>query len=252
MSFLIPGFNDIIDIFFVAYLLYKVILIFKEHGGFQILYGLFSVIFLYFLSTILNLNMTSSFFRFLKDYWVIAFLVLFQNEIRAFLSNFIKKSNIFVFFKKKEQSFPIIEEIIGAVRIMAVRRIGALIVFERTQKLDDYISGKPVFIDAIISQKLLLTIFNPKTLLHDGAVIIRNNRIYAARVLLPNAFGVDMDKVTYGTRHVAAMGISKITDALVIIISEESGKVSIAKEGEIYRDIPYDKLSDELKDVLQT
>ena len=135
---------------------------------------------------------------------------------------------------------------------MAFRRTGALIVIEQNQRLDDYIKDKAVILDANISQKLLLTIFNTKTLLHDGAVIIRNNRIYAARVVLPNAPNINMNEAPYGTRHVAGIGLSEITDAFVIIISEERGKISIAKEGKLFTDLKNEELSKEIKDALQS
>ncbi len=249
MSFLIPGFTDVIDIFFVAFLIYKIIIIFKERGGFQILIGLVGVIFLYFLSTILNLNMTSSFFRFLKDYWVIAFLVLFQSEIRAFLNNLIKNSNIIFSFKQKEKLQQVYYELLSAIKIMSFKRIGALIVIERNQKLDEFIEEKAIIVDARISQKLLLTIFNKKTLMHDGAVIIRNNRIYAAKVILPNSENIELKK-KHGTRHLAGLGIAEKTDSFVIIVSEETGKVSIAEDGKLESDVSYDYLSQKLKDVL--
>ena len=193
--------------------------------------------------------MTSSFFRFLKDYWVIAFLVLFQNEIRAFLNNLIKNSNILFSFKQKDIKPQIYQELLSAIKIMAFKRTGALIVIERTQKLDDFIEGKAVIIDALVTQKLLLTIFNTKTLLHDGAVIIRNNRIYAAKVILPNSDNVDL-KQKHGTRHLAGLGLSEKTDAFVIIISEETGKVSIAENGKLESKVSYDYLSQKLKDAL--
>jgi len=250
MNFLIPSFADIIDILFVAYLLYKIIIIFKERGGYQILLGLGIVVFLYFVASILNLRMTSSFLKIIKDYWAIAFLILFQNETRVFLAKMIKNSNS-LFNLKKHKNTPsnIYEELLVAINIMSLRHIGALIVIEGDYKLDDMISGKGTIIDAELSAKLILTIFNTRAPLHDGAIIIRNSKLYAVKVTLPLTDSEDKSK-HLGTRHQAGLGLSEKTDAFVIIISEESGEISYAKEGKIHSKLSLDELSQKLKDVI--
>jgi diadenylate cyclase len=130
--------------------------------------------------------------------------------------------------------------------MMAFRKIGALIVLENKQKLDDLISKGEV-IDARISIRLLLTIFNNRTILHDGAVIIRNKRIYAVKVILPLSENFEYTQM-YGTRHLAALGISEITDALTVVVSEETGAISVTKNGIIERDITIEEVSQKIKD----
>ena len=250
MSFLIPSLADIIDILFVAYLLYKIIIIFKERGGYQILLGLGIVVFLYFVASILNLRMTSSFLKIIKDYWAIAFLILFQNETRVFLAKMIKNSNsLFKLKKSKETPSEVYEELLVAINIMALRHIGALIVIEKDYKLDDIISGKGTIIDAKLSAKPILAIFNTRAPLHDGAVIIRNGRLYAVKVTLPLT-EIEEESKKLGTRHQAGLGLTEKTDAFVIIISEESGKISYAHDGKIFPRLSLDELSQKLKDVI--
>jgi diadenylate cyclase len=136
--------------------------------------------------------------------------------------------------------------LLNAVAIMSFRKVGALIVIENSRKLDEYIESGEI-IDADITVKLLLTIFNSKTILHDGAVIIRNNRIYACKVVLPLSEKVEF-KQKLGTRHLAALGISEESDAFCVIVSEETGKISTAYNGEIILGISQDELSQRIKD----
>jgi diadenylate cyclase len=129
---------------------------------------------------------------------------------------------------------------------MSFRKIGALIVIENKRSLNEYIESGEM-IDAQISVKLLLTIFNNKTILHDGAAIIRDNRILAVKVVLPLSENMEYTQ-KHGTRHLAALGISEITDALVVVVSEETGRISVAKNGELTTDLTIDELSQRIKD----
>jgi diadenylate cyclase len=244
MSFLIPQLTDAIDILSVAVILYVIIQILKKTGGYQILIGFAFIFLLYLISSFLNLEMMTSFLRVLKDYWVIAFIILFQKEIRNFFFSLAENYNLRSLWQ--EQKKFVYSQLLSAVSMMAFRKIGALIVFENKQKLDEYIR-KGELIDARISVKLLLTIFNNKTILHDGAVIIRNKRIYAVKVILPLSENFEFTQ-SFGTRHLAALGISEVTDAFCVVVSEETGIISITKNGAIERDISIEELSQKIKD----
>ncbi|MBC8384730.1 MAG: TIGR00159 family protein [Candidatus Cloacimonetes bacterium] len=244
MNFLIPKITDIIDILVVAFLLYRLILLSKRTGGSQILIGLGVVILMYFIASILNLSMMTSFLRILKDYWVIAFIIIFQPEIRGLFARIAHNPNIKSLFKSVKKS--VYSPLLNAISIMSFRKIGALILIENSQKLNDLIeSGETI--DAQMSLKLLLTIFNSKTILHDGAVIIRNDRILACKVVLPLSENVEY-KNLYGTRHLAAIGVTEGSDVFAIVVSEETGKISVATKGEIFTDLSIDELSQRIKD----
>lgn len=244
MEFLKPGFNDILDILIVAFVIYRLILILKKTGGYQIFLSLGLILIMYFVASVLNLGMMRSFLRVLKDYWVIAFIVLFHPEIRSLFNRLVEDYNLTSLLKTKEKS--LYSKLLNAISIMSFRKIGAIIVIENNRKLDDFIeSGE--YIDSKISIKLLLTVFNNKTILHDGAAIIRNNRILAVKVVLPLSENVEYTQ-RYGTRHLAAIGITEKTDALSIIVSEENGKISFAQEGNITYDLTIDELSQKIKD----
>ncbi len=244
MSFLIPKFPDIVDILVVAFLLYRLILLSKRTGGSQILLGLGVVILMYFTASVLHLEMMTSFLKILKDYWVIAFIILFQPEIRNLFARIAQNHDFKSLFRSTKKS--VYSPLLNAVSILSFRKIGALIVIENNRKLNDYIeSGEPI--DAQISIKLLLTIFNNKTILHDGAVIIRNNRIHACKVVLPLSENIEYTQ-KFGTRHLAAIGVTESTDAFAIIVSEETGKISATSKGEIFTDLSIDELSQKVKD----
>jgi len=244
MSFLVPRITDFIDILLVAFLLYRLILLTKKTGGYQILLGLGVILVLYFAASILNLRMITSFLKILKDYWVIVFVIIFQPEIRNLFTKLAGNRDLLSLFKTDNKySFT---PLLNAVSIMSYRNIGALIVIEKQRKLDEFIESGEM-IDAQISLKLLLTIFNQKTILHDGAVIIRANRIHAAKVVLPLSENIDYTR-KLGTRHLAAVGVSEQSDAFVIVVSEETGRISIAMDGELISNLSIDELAQRLKD----
>jgi diadenylate cyclase len=244
MDFLMPRFTDLIDIILVAFILYRLIVLTKRTGGYQILIGLFLLIILFFTASVLNLTMITSFLRVLKDYWVIVFVIIFHPEIRSLILKLAGDRDFLKIFKST--STYSYTPLLNAVSIMSYRNIGALIVIEKQRKLTDLIESGEI-IDAQITLKLLLTIFNQKTILHDGAVIIRQNRLYAAKVVLPLSENIDYTR-KLGTRHLAAVGITEKTDAFVIVVSEETGRISIAKEGELISDLSIDELAQRLKD----
>ena len=244
MDFLRPGLSDIIDIIIISFIVYRVLLIVKNTGSFQVLIGFAIVLVLYLASVFLELRMLSRGFEILKNYWFIAFIILFQSEIR----NFIMKAGFDRDFKsifhprKKYIYSPILE----SVKSMAFRKTGALIVIENSQKLDKYVETGEI-IDARLTSKLLITIFNKYTILHDGAVVVRNNRIHACKVLLPLSRNIEHVQ-KHGTRHLAAIGITEETDAFVIVVSEESGQVSTTKNGTIFHNVSQEELAQRIAD----
>lgn len=245
MSFLVPNLADIIDILMVAFILYNVIVLFRRTGGYQILLGLGVVLLMYFLASLMKLEMMTTFLRILKDYWVIVFIVIFHPEIRNVFRKAMSSKDVFSFFRGKKKT--VNTPLLNAVSILSFRKIGALIVIENNRKLDHFVESGEI-IDAKISTKLILTIFNNKTILHDGAAIIRGERIWAVKVVLPLSENLEYTQ-KFGTRHLAAIGISEQTDAFVIVVSEETGRISVVKNGDIFTSLSLDELSQRIKDA---
>ncbi|MBC8525773.1 MAG: TIGR00159 family protein [Candidatus Cloacimonetes bacterium] len=247
MNFLLPNILDIIDILLVSYIFYRIILFIKGSKSYQILWSLIILLILYFIAELLNLSLLGSMVNIVRDVWVIVIVILFLPEIRTGLIKFVQKPFFQSLFLHK-QKFHIIE-LLNAIRTMAYNNIGGIFVIVKKVGIDDYLPSGEI-INADISEKLILTIFNKKTILHDGAIIIKDNRIVAAKVILPLT---TQEKYTkrYGTRHQAGIGISEQSDAFVIIISEDTGKISIAKNGVINKNVSIDILSQTLIDELE-
>ncbi len=246
MEFLIPRFKDIVDILIIAFLIYQALLIVRKSGGYQVLWGLLFVVVLYILAVIFNLKMVSSLLSAIRNYWFIAVVILFQPELRSILARLNLPRELSKVFSKQEKS-SLYTPLIDAVSSMCFRKIGALIVLENKRKLHEYIySGEPI--DAIVSMRLILTIFNPKSVLHDGAIIIRDQRIMAAKVVLPLSKKAEYVR-KFGTRHLAGIGITEISDAIAIIVSEQTGQVSVAKAGKIQTNVAFEELLQILTDV---
>ncbi len=229
--------NDFIDILLVAFILYQLFMLIKETRAIQMLNGLIIIFFFVFLSNFLGLATISWILTGLSAIWIIAFVIVFQPELRRVLVEFGQNRLFKFIFKEHAQLY---RELKNATEIMKKKKIGALIVLERDVNLKSFIDTG-VKIDAETSSDLLLAIFNPKSPLHDGAVIIREGRIAAAGCILPLTQKEDIDKF-YGMRHRAALGISEETDAITIIVSEERRSVSLAISGKITPDIDGDTL----------
>lgn len=247
MSFLIPKVLDIFDIIIVGYIFYRVILLVRGTKTYQVLWGLILIFIFYSIAQLLNLTLLGSVINIIKDFWVIGIIVLFQPEIRTTLIKFGQKPFFRSLFPPKElYKFT---ELLNAIRTMSYNKIGGIFVIVNKVGIDDYIATGEI-INAEISEKLILTIFNKKTILHDGAIVIKSNRIVAAKVILPLTTQSKYIK-KYGTRHQAGIGISEQTDALVIIVSENTGKISTVKNGVINEKVSIDILSQTLMDELE-
>ncbi|MBN2333033.1 MAG: diadenylate cyclase CdaA [Deltaproteobacteria bacterium] len=221
--------QDILDIVIVAFLIYHVLLIIRGTRAFQILLGLFLIFIIYEISLYLGFYTLHWIINGFLSSIILIIIVLFQNEIRRALAKFGKTS----FSINPSEEHHYLEETVKACLAMSLKRVGALIVFARENKMPNIIEGG-VQINAEISDALLLSIFNPSSPLHDGAVIIIDGQIVAAGCFLPLTTNPLIDK-NYGTRHRAAIGITEDSDAVVIVVSEETGTISLAMGGKITR-----------------
>ncbi|WP_457642528.1 diadenylate cyclase CdaA [Persephonella sp.] len=221
---------DIIDILIVAIIIYYLLKFLIGTRGWQILIGIFFILSLWLLAKILQLRTVEWIFDNLWTIGIFLLIVVFQPEIRRGLAK-IGETGIFkgLFLSRKK----IIDEVIRAATFMAERKIGALIVFERTIDLDNYTEGC-VKLNADLSLELLISIFIPQTPLHDGAAIIRDQKLALARCFLPLTINPNIPK-NIGTRHRAAIGITEETDAVALVVSEERGEISLAVDGKLYK-----------------
>lgn len=232
------GWRDAIDVVAVAVIIYYILKLIRGTRGMQMAFGLFLLGAAYLLARALDLVALERLARDIFFYLPFAMVVLFQNEIRAALANVGRNPLAAMFGMKRHR--PDLEAVVDASVQLARRRVGALIVLERTQSLRMYVeSGKQI--DSLISAELLVNIFTPNTPLHDGAVVIQAERIAAAAVFLPLSASMDVP-AEYGTRHRAALGVSEETDAVVVIISEENGSIAIAREGRLSFDLSRERL----------
>ncbi|HNZ06257.1 MAG: diadenylate cyclase CdaA [Candidatus Cloacimonetes bacterium] len=245
MNWLIPQFRDMVDIVIIAFLIYQALSIVRKSGGYQLLTGILLLFLLYLASVLVNLKMLSAVLGAVRNYWILALIILFQPEIRSMLARFNLSQDMGIF--KKRENTNVFTTLVDAVSSMSFRKTGALIVVENKRKLNEYIqNGEPI--DASISLRLILTIFNPRSSLHDGAIIIRGDRILAAKVVLPLTKKSEYVK-RFGTRHLAGIGISELTDAIAIIVSEQNGHVSIAQGGVIQNNVAFEELMQIVSDA---
>lgn len=233
----------ILDIAIVIYVIVKIIKFAKDSRGMQLIKGILFFIIITWLSGILNLRIVHSVLTSILPSGVVALIVIFQPEIRRALEQLgtNKLTNFFGMEKSIEtKTREDIYKIVIAVCEMAKTKTGALIVIQRDISLSDIIATG-IEIDSEISPQLIVNIFVPNTPLHDGAIVISNNKIAAGACILPLANNADISK-ELGTRHRAAVGISKESDAIAIVVSEESGKISIAKDGTLIADVKEEAL----------
>lgn len=235
----IMGFKDILDILLVAFLLYKSYKVMKSSGSINIFTGIMVFIIIWVIvSQVLQMRLLGSIFDKLVSVGVIALIVLFQDEIRQFLLTLgsrYRTSSLFRFLKNRNSSEGgknDIMPIVMACLNMSKGKVGALIVIERDVPLEN-IARTGDIIDANINQRLIENIFFKNSPLHDGAMIISGKRIKAAGCILPVSHNMNIPK-ELGLRHRAALGVSQETDAMTIIVSEETGGISIAYKGEFY------------------
>ena len=243
------GILDVIDTGLVAFFLYRIYLMLKNTRAAALVKGLMVLATLVIISKWLNLHVINWILEKSMTMMMVALPVVFQPELRRTLEQ-IGRGRL---FRKRievdeAELHDMIQSVANAAMIMGQRKVGALIVFERAVGLEERVETG-VKIDGLVTDSLLLNIFEKDTPLHDGAVIIRGNRIVAASCLLPltDARGLSQE---LGTRHRAAIGISEQSDALVVVVSEETGTVSITRNGEIYRYLRRDDVVDMLQSAI--
>jgi len=224
-----PTWRDAVDILIVAFIIYYVLVLIRGTRAMQIMIGLVIVVLTFFVARYLDLPALESISAQILFYLPFAVIVLFQQEIRRALARMVANP-IAVLFPQRSGRIPY-DAILNACDVLASKRIGALIAIEGRQTLRMYEeSAKPV--DAVVTTELLVSIFTPGGPLHDGAVIVRGNRIVAANAFFPLTAIADA-KLAHGTRHRAAIGLSEDSDAIVIVVSEENGSIALAIEGEL-------------------
>ncbi len=240
-NFLIPRWVDIIDIIIVAVLIYYFLKLIKGTKAISIIVGLAIIILISFIANLLDMRTLSMIMDSLKTIWVIAFIIIFQPEIRNALMKIGKYKII------KPEKIDVVDEIVKGVELLKDRRLGGIIVIEREVGLKDYIETG-VIVDSAVSGALIATIFTPPAPLHDGACIIRGDRIVAAGCILPLG---DIDTAEYlGLRHRAGIGITAMSDAVAVIVSEETGKVSYSIDGKLFMGLTPSELKRNLKNAL--
>lgn len=236
---------DLIDIFAVSLLVYYVLLWFKGSRGFQLLKGVLFLLSLYTFSKSVGLHTIEWLLQKLVAILFILLVVVFQPELRRGLERIGRHFFIStLFFRRKNQEVPAINKIVRATQKLSSLKIGALIIIERNTGLGEYVESG-IQLDALLSTELLISLFQKKSPLHDGAVVIQGDRISAASCLLP-LMERRVTERKLGTRHRAAIGLSEVTDALVIIVSEETGSVSLAENGELFSNLSREALKDHL------
>lgn len=240
---------DIIDILIVSYVIYKLIMVIRGTRAVQLLKGIFVVIVTWVISIWFNLYTLQWVMNQMFTFGLLAVIIIFQPELRRALEQLGRGKLFRRSLTEDDQEFHEgIGEVIKAVTYLSKRRIGALIVFERKTGLSDYMeSGTEL--QSKVSSELLTNLFSPNAPLHDGAVIIRQQMIHAAGCYLPLSENPFISK-ELGTRHRAAIGVSEVSDAISVVVSEETGAISLAMNGQIVRNISEESLISKLFEEL--
>jgi len=241
--------SSIVDILLVWFVIYKLLMVIRGTKAVQLLKGIIVIVLARALSGVLGFNTLSWMIDKVITWGFLGVIIIFQPELRRALEQLgrgklFSRGNV----QEDEERNRIIEALVKATSYMAKRRIGALISFERETGLSDYIeTGIPL--NSVISSELLINIFIPNTPLHDGAVILQKNQIAAAACYLPLSESPFISK-ELGTRHRAAIGISEVTDSVTIVVSEETGGISLTKNGELHRDLTIEQFKQLLEKEL--
>lgn len=242
-------FTDILDILLVAFILYSIFLLIKDTRAYQLTLGIILVLLFFLITQWAHLYVSNRIIKSFINYLIIAIIVLFQTELRRFFAGIGSRTfrRPFKMYSLKEK----LEDIFQAVDYLSHKKIGALIAIEKEIDLSPYAErGKPI--EALLSKDLLVSLFFPKSPLHDGAVIIRGNKILAAGCLLPlpptHTLG---ENFSTRTRHLAALGLSQETDAAIIVVSEQTGDISLAAAGQIEKILRREELQEKLTRYLR-
>ena len=241
------GWWDLLDILVVSILIYEVLKLIRGTRAVQMVLGASVLVGLLYGSRWGHLETLNWLIRNLGGYIVFAFIVLFQSDIRRMLAHF-GRAPFFRYFAKAESAAESIEELAVATSMLSSQRIGAIIAIERQIGLRNYIEGG-IRLDAVLTYDLLLSIFLPESPLHDGAVIVQEDRVAAAACFLPLTVNPKLSK-QLGSRHRAAIGLTEENDSVAIVVSEETGSVSIVVDGQIERGLTSEELRARLRELV--
>jgi diadenylate cyclase len=242
-----PSWLDLIDILIVAFLIYQLLQFIRGTHAVQMALGALVLVLLYWLSQLLHLETVNWLLRTFMPYLVFGIIVVFQTEIRKVLAQLGKTPLPGVFGSPRTEE--VIDEVVLAATTLAAQRTGAIVVIERDMGLRSYIETG-IALDAYVTYDLLISIFNPGTPLHDGAVIIQGNRVAAAACFLPLTVNPQLSR-ELGSRHRAAIGVTEDTDALAVVVSEETGVISLVVGGRIRRGLESTSLKAALLEALE-
>jgi diadenylate cyclase len=242
-----PSWLDLVDILIVAFLIYQLLQFIRGTHAVQMALGALVLVLLYWLSQLLHLETVNWLLRTFMPYLVFGIIVVFQAEIRKVLAQLGKTPLPGMFGSPRTEE--VIDEVVLAATTLAAQRTGAIVVVERDMGLRSYIETG-IALDAYVTYDLLISIFNPGTPLHDGAVIIQGNRVAAAACFLPLTVNPQLSR-ELGSRHRAAIGVTEDTDALAVVVSEETGVISLVVGGRIRRELEAASLKAALLDVLE-
>ena len=243
------GWWDLLDIAIVSFLIYEFLKLIRGTRAVQMGVGTLIIVALFYVSRLAPLQTVNWLIRNMLLYVAFAAIVIFQSDIRRALAHF-GQAPFFRYFNRQEAADETIEEIVVAATMLSSQKVGAIIAVEREIGLRNYIeSGIPL--DATLTYDLLVTIFHPGSALHDGAVILQENRVAAAACFLPLTVNPRISR-ELGTRHRAALGLTEEGDAVAVIVSEETGAISVAIDGKIDRRLSPDDLRARLRSLITT
>jgi len=241
------GWWDLLDIAIVSVLLYEFLKLIRGTRAVQMGVGTLIIVGLFYVSRLAPLQTVNWLIRNILVYVAFAAIVIFQSDIRRALAHF-GQAPFFRYFYRQEAAQETIEEIVVAATMLSTQRVGAIIAIERDIGLRNYIeSGIPL--DAILTYDLLVTIFHPGSALHDGAVILQEDRVAAAACFLPLTVNPRVSR-ELGTRHRAAIGLTEEGDAVAVVVSEETGQISLAIDGRIQRGLTPDELRERMRSLV--
>lgn len=246
--------TDVVEIIIIAFLLYHILVWFKTTRAWTLFKGILVILTFILIAAIFQMNTILWIADKTINVGIIALLVIFQPEMRRALEQLGRKKFISALFSfdsgrnvEEIYSERTVNDLVKACYEMAKVKTGALIVLEKEVSLNEY-ERTGITLDSVLSSQLLINIFEKNTPLHDGAIIVRGNRVVSATCYLPLSDNLELSK-ELGTRHRAAVGISEVSDSMTIVVSEETGHVSIAEEGILYRNVDADFLKDKLNDL---
>jgi len=248
IGFLTVSVIDILDIAIISFIIYKMYLFIRGSRAAQMFIGLILILIVSVFVQLLGLSGLSWIIQNLRTIWLIAFVILFQPELRRLLI-YLGQTPLLRKLLKVSINKRMTEDVVKAAMELSKRGFGGLIVMVGNAGIKSIIeTGQSL--QAKVSVPLIVSIFNPRSPLHDGALVIQNDIIEAAQCILPLSQNPNLER-QYGTRHLAALGLSEESDAVIVVVSEETGKVSLAFEGKLHTDLDYNKLRNMLLELLQ-